>query len=163
MPLSKNPEFAGTATLPAGMMVPTLPMPVTGVQAARLLGRELPLAYLPRPGGGAADRPWLRAVCDAQSHRHCLRLHRQGAWPGHGICHDLDAARNPHRLTARSVIAVEVVSLLLVAALIVVIFARLGAETLRATSPGALCSHASTGNGWRRSGSRAPTASCRRL
>lgn len=41
----------------------------------------------------------------------------------------------------------EVVSLLLVAALIVVIFARLGAETLRATSPGALCSHASTGNG----------------
>ena len=49
-------------------------------------------------------------------------------------------------------IAVEVVSLLLVAALIVVIFARLGAETLRATSPGALCSHASTGNGWRRSG-----------
>jgi hypothetical protein len=49
------------------------------------------------------------------------------------------------------VIAVEVVSLLLVAALIVVIFARLGAETLRATSPGALCSHASTGNGWRRS------------
>jgi hypothetical protein len=82
---------------------------------------------------------------------------------GHGICHDLDAARNPHRLTARLVIAVEVVSLLLVAALIVVIFARLGAETLRATSPGALCTHASTGNGWRRSGSRAPTASCRRL
>jgi hypothetical protein len=57
------------------------------------------------------------------------------------------------------VIAVEVVSLLLVAALIVVIFARLGTETLRATSPGAVCSHASTGNGWR----RAPTASCRRL
>jgi hypothetical protein len=41
MPLSKNPEFVGTATLPAGVMVPTLPMPVTGVQAARLLGREL--------------------------------------------------------------------------------------------------------------------------
>jgi hypothetical protein len=40
-------------------------------------------------------------------------------------------------LTARSVIAVEVVSLLLVAALIVVIFARLGTETLRATNPGA--------------------------
>jgi hypothetical protein len=68
MPLSKRPEFAGTATLPAGVMVPTLPMPVTGVQAARLLGRELPLAYLPRPGGGVADRPWLRALSAALSH-----------------------------------------------------------------------------------------------
>ena len=47
MPLSRNLGFAGTATLSAGGMVPTLSMPVTGVQAARLLGRELPLAYLP--------------------------------------------------------------------------------------------------------------------
>jgi hypothetical protein len=68
MPLSKNPEFAGTAMLPAGVMVPTLPMPVTGVQAARLLGRELPLAYLPRRAGGAADRLWLRAPSAAFTH-----------------------------------------------------------------------------------------------
>jgi hypothetical protein len=43
----------GTATLPVGVMVPKLSMPVTGVQAARVLGRR----YGPRispPGGGAA-------------------------------------------------------------------------------------------------------------
>jgi hypothetical protein len=54
-------------------------------------------------------------------------------------------------LTARSVIAVEVVSLLLIAALIMVIFVRLGTETLRATNPAPCVVTLPRETDWRRS------------
>ena len=79
MPLSRSPELAGAPTLAAGVMVPTLSMSVTGVQAARLLGRELPLAYL--PAGLAVlltGRGFARCLRRSVTPR-CLRLHRQGA------------------------------------------------------------------------------------
>src|SRR5436309_8245864 len=44
--LRRDLGFWGTASLSVGGMAPTLAMSVTGVQAARLLGRAAPLAYV---------------------------------------------------------------------------------------------------------------------
>jgi hypothetical protein len=92
MPLSKNPEFAGAATLPAGVMVPTLSLSVTGVQVVRLLGRAVP--YLPRRAGGAADRLWLRALSAAFTHADTVYAFiGEAPGPGMEFVTTLDAAR----------------------------------------------------------------------
>jgi len=84
MPLGESPEFAGAATLPAGVMVPTLSMSVTGVQAVRLLGRAVPPACLSRRAGGAADRLWLRALSAAFTHADTVYAFI-GSAPGPGM------------------------------------------------------------------------------
>src|SRR3954463_13458069 len=42
----------GAISISIGVMAPTLAMSITGIQAARLLGRAAPLAYLVAAGGG---------------------------------------------------------------------------------------------------------------
>src|SRR5436853_197337 len=49
--LRRDLGFWSTASLSVGGMAPTLAMSVTGVQAARLLGRAAPLAYVLAGGG----------------------------------------------------------------------------------------------------------------
>jgi amino acid transporter len=153
MPLRRNLGFLGTVALSVGGMAPTLSMSVTGVQVvhpsaggtARVSPRRLGLCL--HRQDARSGRRFCRDL-DAARHLHHVPA---GLGARHGGVHASLPAPHGNRdsrdwlpialilwalvwllvwrgisLTARSVIAVEAVSLLLIAALIVVIFVRLG-------------------------------------
>ena len=173
--LRRDLGFWGTASLSVGGMAPTLAMSVTGVQAARLLGRAAPLAYVLAGVGMLLIGYGFVRLSAAFSHAGSVYAFigktlgpRAGffatwmligtyivfppvsvlgmaaftqAFLRHaGITTSSDwlpialvswvvvwlLVSRGIKLTARSVIAVEAVSLLLIAALIVVIYLRLG-------------------------------------
>jgi amino acid transporter len=173
--LRRELGFWGTASLSVGGMAPTLAMSVTGVQAARLLGRAAPLAYVLAGLGMALIGFGFVRLSAAFSHAGSVYAFigktlgpRAGffaswtligtyivfppvsvlgmaaftqAFLRHaGIAANVDwlpialvswavvwalVARGI-KLTAGSVIVVEAISLVLIAALIAVIFVRLG-------------------------------------
>jgi amino acid transporter len=173
--LRRDLGFWGTASLSVGGMAPTLAMSVTGVQAARLLGRAAPLAYVLAGVGMVLIGYGFIRLSAAYSHAGSVYAFigktlgpRAGffatwmligtyivfppvsvlgmaafaqAFLRHtGIATDTSwlpialvswalvwlLASRGIKLTAFSVIAVEAISLLLIAALITVIYVRLG-------------------------------------
>jgi amino acid transporter len=173
--LRRDLGFWSTASLSVGGMAPTLAMSVTGVQAARLLGRAAPLAYLLAGAGMLLIAYGFVRLSAAYSHAGSVYAFigktlgpRAGffatwmligtyivfppvsvlgmaaftqAFLRHaGIATGSDwlpialvswalvwlLVSRGIKLTAASVIAVEAVSLLLIAALITIIYVRLG-------------------------------------
>lgn len=175
--LRRELGFGGTASLSVGGMAPTLAMSVTGVQAARLLGRAAPLAYVLAGAAMVLIGYGFVRLSSAFSHAGSVyafigktlgpRAAFFATWMLIGtyivfppvsvlgmaaftqaFLRHAGIATGPDwlpiaviswvlvwllvsrgiTLTARSVIAVETVSLLLITALITIIFVRLGLD-----------------------------------